>query len=132
MQVVSNSSNNLAVTALPDGSKLIVDRENENVFALNATAGAAWDACVASSTLSEVTERMQRSLAPEVTEELAEQAIFELEEKKLVATSSFAAQTSRRRMLGTLGTAIALPLVVSITFADQKAYAQNASSNGIL
>jgi len=118
MQVERTSSNDLLVDKLPDGSKVIVDRENEMVFSLNATAGAAWDACNGPTTLSKVAEDMQRSLDPRVTEELALEAILQLQEKKLVTTSGLSSGGTRRAILAALS-GIALPLVVSLTMAEQ-------------
>ncbi|MGA7343799.1 MAG: PqqD family protein [Terracidiphilus sp.] len=105
---------------------MIVDRASETVFALNATAGAAWDACSTPTTLSGVTQNMRRSFGPEVTEEVAEQAILELQERNLVATSGPAMRT-RRQVLATLG-AVAVPLVVAMTLTEQRAYAGQSQS----
>jgi hypothetical protein len=127
MQIARTNIEGLAVNPLPDGSRVIVDPKNEKVFALNATAGAAWDACSDPTTLSKVTEDMRRSLDPGITEELAEEAILRLQEQNLVAASGASAQTTRREVIATLG-AIAVPLVVSLTMADQRAYAQSAQS----
>ncbi len=127
MQVERTNTGDLVVNALPDGSKVIVDSRNDKVFALNATAGAAWDACSSTTTLSEVTANMKRTLNTGVTEDLAEQAILSLQEQNLVIASGASAGTSRRQVLATLG-AIALPLVVSMTMSDQKAYAGGATS----
>ena len=133
MQVERTSTNDLLVDKLPDGSKLIVDPKNETVFALNATAGAAWDACSGPTTLSKVAEDMQRSLDPSVTEELALQSILQLREKKLVTTSGApsgaTSGATRRQVFATLS-AIALPVVVSLTMAEQRAHAQSAGSGG--
>src|SRR5271170_3274530 len=127
MQVERINSDALAVNKLPDGSMLIVDPENEKVFALNPTAGAAWDACGAATTLSGVTTSMQGSFSPGVTEELAEKAILQLQEQKLVKTSGSSSQPTRREFITTLS-AVALPLVVSLTMADQRAHAKNTGS----
>ena len=127
MQVERTNAGDLVVNALPDGSKVIVDSRNDKVFALNATAGAAWDACSSTTTLSEVTANMQRTLNTGVSEDLAEQAILSLQAQNLVTASGASAGTSRRQVLATLG-AIALPLVVSMTMSDQKAYAGSAMS----
>jgi hypothetical protein len=127
MQVERPNSDTLVVNQLPDGSRVIIDSGNEKVFALNATAGAAWDACSNPTTLAKVTESMQRSLDPGVTEALAEQAILQLQEQKLVTMSGSSRQATRRDFLTTL-TAIAVPLVVSLTMADQRAYANTARS----
>jgi hypothetical protein len=127
MQVERTNSNELLVDGLPDGSKVIVDPKNEMVFSLNATAGAAWDACVGPTTVSKVAQDMQRSFDAGVTEELALEAILQLKEKKLVTTSGTPSGATRRTMLATLS-GIALPLVVSLTMAEQRAHAQTAGS----
>jgi hypothetical protein len=125
MQIERTHSDALVVNKLPDGSTVIVDGNNETVFALNATAGAAWDACSAPTTLSGVTERMRRSLDLNISEEVAEAAILQLQEQKLVKTSG--AQPNRRQFLTTLGAA-ALPLIIAMPMAEQRAYAQQAQS----
>src|SRR5271154_1264594 len=101
MLVERTNSDALAVNKLPDGSMLIVDAGNEKVFALNPTAGAAWDACGAAATLSSVTQGMQRSFSPGVTEELAEQAILQLQEQKLVKASGSSSRATRREFITT-------------------------------
>lgn len=126
MHIERVNSDALKVNQLPDGSRVIVDNERERVFALNATAGAAWDACSGSTTLSGVTKHMQQSLHPQITEELAEEAVLRLQEQNLVNTSL--TQPSRRRFMTVLGAAVALPLVVSLPVAEQRAYAQKAKS----
>ena len=125
IQVERANSKDLAVKQLPDGSRVIVDSRNEKVFALNATAGAAWDACSSPTTLSKVAEDMQHSFNPAVTEELAEAAILRLQEQSLVTMTG---TPTRRAVLATLG-AIAVPLVVSLTMTEQKAYAQTTGSS---
>jgi len=127
MQVERTNSNDLLVDKLPDGSKVIVDHKNEMVFSLNATAGAAWDACIGPTTLSKVAEDMQRSLDPRITEELALEAILQLQEKNLVTTSESSPNATRRQVFAALG-AIALPVVVSLTMAQQRAHAEGVAS----
>jgi hypothetical protein len=117
----------LVQNQLPDGSRILVDDKKETVFALNATAGAAWDACSAPTTLCDVTKEMRRSFGPDVTEELAAEAIFELQKRNLVIASFNAQRTSRRAVLTTLGK-VALPLVVAMTLNEQRAYAKVAQS----
>jgi hypothetical protein len=124
MQIECRDLDSFVVNKLPDGSRVVVDPANETVFALNATAGAAWDACSGPTTLSKVTEHMQNSFDPGTTEELAEQAILQLHDNHLVKAS----QPTRRQIMGRLSAAIALPLVVSLTIADQRAYAKAAGS----
>src|ERR1700751_340138 len=113
MHVERNNSDALVVNRLPDGSRVIVDPENERVFALNATAGAAWDACSGPTTLPNVAEDMQRSLGSGITEELAGEAILQLEAEKLVTTTGSFSRATRRNFLATLG-AVAVPLFVSL------------------
>jgi predicted NAD/FAD-dependent oxidoreductase len=120
-------SDDLVVSSLPDGSRVILDSENERVFALNATAAAAWDACNVPTTLSNVTESMQRSFDPATTSELAEEALLQLQRQNLVKTSGPSSQGTRREFIATLG-AIALPLVVSLSVTEQRAYATQARS----
>lgn len=127
MNVERTNSNNLLVEKLPDGSKVIVDAKNETVFALNTTAGAAWDACSHPTTLSEVAEDMRRSFDPAITEEIALQAILQLQDKNLVKTSGSFSNATRRHVFATAA-AVALPLVISLTMAEQRAHAQSAGS----
>jgi hypothetical protein len=126
MQIQRVPSDALSENKLPDGSRLIVNQRTETVFALNATAGAAWDACAEPTTLTALRERMKLAVGSEVTEEEAEQAVFALQERNLV-TSSQAPLRTRRQMLATIG-AVALPMVVALTLADQKAFAKSAQS----
>jgi hypothetical protein len=131
MLVERTTLNALVENKLPDGSTILIDSANETVFALNATAGAAWDACAHPTTLAGVTESMRGSLDAGISGELAEQAILELSERNLVATSGPLPRPTRRELFRTLG-AVALPLVVSLTLADQKAHAQQARSSANL
>src|SRR5580704_6279540 len=102
MQIERIQSNALVENILPDGSRVIVDPTNETVFALNATSGAAWDACSTPTTLSRVADDMRRSLDPAITDEFAEEAILQLQDKHLVNTSGSPSQASRRQFLATL------------------------------
>jgi hypothetical protein len=127
MRIERTNANDLSVEKLSDGSRVIVDRKSETIFALNTTAGAAWDACTRPTTLAKVAEDMQRAFYPGITEEIALEAIMQLEEKKLVTTSGSSSTYTRRRALATAA-AIALPLVVSLTIAEQRAHANFAGS----
>lgn len=127
MQVERTNPAILVENKLPDGSRVIVDSANETVFALNATSGAAWDACSMPTTLSRVAEDMRCSLDPAITEEFAEEAILQLQDKKLVNTSGPSSLASRRQFLASLS-AVAVPLVVALTITDQRAHAIVARS----
>lgn len=130
MQIERKDAKNLLINGLPDGSRVIVDSPNERVYALNSTAGAAWDACASQTTLSQVAESMRESCGSTISDEVAEQAIAQLAEKNLVKTSGPFAHTSRRSVIAGIG-AVALPLVVSMTLGDQRAMAQSARSNPV-
>jgi Coenzyme PQQ synthesis protein D (PqqD) len=127
MQIERLQSDALVENRLPDGSRVILDPTNEAVFALNATAGAAWDACSTPTTLSSVADDMRRSLDPAITDEIAEEALLQLQDKNLVNTSGSSSSATRRQFLASLS-AVALPLVVALTISDQKAHAMVARS----
>jgi hypothetical protein len=125
MQVERTDVHSFVINQLPDGSTIILDSENDRVLALNATAGAAWEACSEPKTLSEVAEHMQSSLGSKITEEIAEESILRLQEQNLVLTSGL--RPSRRQFMTTLG-AVALPVVVALTTGAQRGFADVARS----
>ena len=127
MHVERVHSDAFVVNQLPDGSRVIHDTTTDKLYALNPTAGAAWDACSDPTTLENVTQTMQRSFDPKITDEIAEEAILQLKDHNLVNTAESPTLGSRRRFLAALGAA-AVPLVVSLTAKDQLAYAENAKS----
>lgn len=127
MQVERVNTKDLVVNSMPDGSRVIRNSNKETVFALNATAAAAWDACSSATTIAGVAEEMRRSFDPSVTDELAEASVLELQDKKLVTISGSGFKATRRDVLAGLG-AVALPLVVSLTIGQQKVHAQQAGS----
>ena len=128
MPVVRVSDEGLVISSMPDGSRIIRNTKDETVFALNATAGAAWDACSSATTIAGVADEMRRSFDSNVTDELAEASVLELKDKKLVSISGSGVKATRRQLLAGLG-AVALPLVVSLTVGEQKAHAEHARSN---
>jgi hypothetical protein len=127
MTVERVNCGNLAINSLPDGSRIIRNSDDNTVLALNPTAAAAWDACASATTISDVAETMRHSFDANVTNELAEESVLELQDKKLVTISGSAFKATRRQILAGLG-AVALPLVVSLTVGEQKAHAQQAGS----
>lgn len=127
MQVERVNTKDLVVNSMPDGSRVIRNSNNETVFALNATAAAAWDACSSATTIAGVADEMRRSFDPNVTDELAEACILQFQKKNLVKLSGFVPKATRRQVLAGLS-AVALPLVVSLTIGEQKAHAQDAGS----
>jgi|SRR5579863_6059105 len=127
MQVERVNSNDLVVNSMPDGSRVLRNTKDETVFALNATAAAAWDACSNATTIAGVAEEMRRSFDPKVTDELAEACLLQFQKKNLVKISGGSFKATRRDVLAGLS-AVALPLVVSLTIGEQKAHAQSAES----
>lgn len=128
MNIQRRDSDTFIENKLPDGSRVLIDPENESVFALNTTAGAAWDACQTPTTLPRVVAEMQHSLSSTVTQEIAEEAIMRLGEQQLLKTTGGPSSLpSRRHFIAQIGM-VALPLVVAMTTAEQRAYAQNAQS----
>lgn len=114
---------------LPDGSSAIFDRAANAVYALNDTAAAAFESCQKPVTLAVLSDMMRLRLGQPVTVETALEAVAELERAGLV-TSSGATQelrnASRRRLLRAAG--VALPVVLSLTAAEQRVFAQGAGS----
>jgi hypothetical protein len=114
---------------LPDGSWAIFDRATNAVYALNGTAAAAFEFCQKPVTLAVLSDMMRLRLGPAVTVEMALEAVAELERAGLV-TSSGATQelrnASRRQLLKVAG--VALPVVLSLTAAEQRVFAQSAGS----
>ncbi len=127
MQVERENLDGLIVNQLPDGSRIFTDAKNETVYALNAAAGAAWDACRRPITVAGIAQEMRRNYDPHVTDELAQEAVTQLREKNLVTTSEELPSPTRRRLIAGLSAA-AIPLVVSLTIADQRAHAALAGS----
>jgi len=129
MQIARKNIDALVENKLPDGSRLLVDSKNERVVALNGIAGAAWDACGAPTTLADAAENMRRSLGPQISDEIVEDAIVQLQEKDLITSSvPLHIAPSRRAFIARLGAA-AVPLVVAMTMREQRAYAGTTGSS---
>jgi hypothetical protein len=122
MQAKRIYSADLSIEKLPDGSTAIFNAANKTVYSLNAPAAAAWEACGGTTSLAQIVETMQRSFNPGVTEDVALEALRQLEEKGLIETLAPPPPgPTRRSMVATAG-AIA-PLVLALTFAEQRAFA---------
>ncbi len=119
------------VEKLPDGSTVVFDSGTQTLHSLNAPAAAAFKACGEPKTLPELAQAMAAALSSPVDEELALAAVAELEQAGLVAAEGEAVrsrQASRRHLLKAAG--VALPLVLSLTAAQQRAYAYATGSGG--
>jgi len=127
-------SENRIVEKLPDGSTAVFDTLTKTVHSVNKTAAAAFEACREKRTVPQLATAMREILESPVTEEMALAAISELERAGLVACSGSKSpergKASRRAMLKAMGTAAATvaPVVLSLTSAEQRVYAQGAGS----
>ena len=128
LEIVRSGSSEFIVQALPDGSTAIFEVATKNVYSLNPSAAAAWEACASATTLSRLAAEMSRRLNKPVTEDLAHEAVSELVAVGLVsATPAERLGTSRRAMLKQVA-GVALPVVLVLTGAEQRAHAQTGGS----
>ena len=131
LEIVRSGSSEFIVQALPDGSTAIFEVATKNVYSLNPSAAAAWEACASATTLSRLAAAMSRRLNKPVTEDLAHEAVSELVAVGLVsATPAEQLGTSRRAMLKQVA-GVALPVVLVLTGAEQRAHAQSNGSNPV-
>jgi hypothetical protein len=127
-------SENRVVDKLPDGSTAVFDTLTKTVHSINKTAAAAFEACREKRNLPQLATAMREILESPVTEETALAAISQLERAGLVACSGARppepGKTSRRSVLKAVGSAAAMaaPLVLSLSSAEQRAYAQGSTS----
>jgi hypothetical protein len=123
----TSSSEKLIIEKLPDGSTAIYDAGSKTVFSLNATAGAAWEACHGTTTLAGVVDAMQASYDPAVTDEIALEALSQLQEKGLLRISEAPLLPSRRSAVG-IAAGVLVPVVLALTSMEQRAFALQAGS----
>ena len=134
LEVWQIATENHIIEKLPDGSTAVFDTLTKTVHSINKTATAAFEACREKRTVPQLAAAMWETLGSPVTEEMALAAVYELERVGLVACSGSAheerLQASRRSMLRAVGTAAATvaPLVLSLSSAEQSAYAAAAGS----
>jgi PqqD family protein of HPr-rel-A system len=120
---------NLVIENLPDGSVAVFDAESGAVHALNAQAAAALRACGKGSALPAIALAMSRELQTRTDDAAALEALSQLDASGLVqcvGKEKAAAGPSRRSIFG--AAAAALPVVLTLTAAQQKAYARLAGS----
>ena len=128
IEVLRSKSSELIVQTLPDGSTAIFQVPTKNVYSLNPSAAAAWEACAAATTLPQIATVMSRRLNAPVTEDLAHEAISELAAAGLVTvTPGESLGTSRRDLLKQVA-GVAIPVVLVLTGTEQRAHAQGAAS----
>jgi uncharacterized surface anchored protein len=128
LKIVRSGSPEFIVQALPDGSTAIFEVATKNVYSLNPSAAAAWEACASATTLSRLATAMSRRLNRPVTEDLAHEAVSELVAVGLVTATPRSGSTSRRELLKQAAE-VAIPVVLVLTGVDQRAHAQTNGSN---
>jgi hypothetical protein len=111
----------LQMEALPDGSTAILDKRTNTAHSLDATAAAIFRACSEATTASEVGSRTGLDASVVLS------GIAKLHRVGLVSCSEpVEGSASRRSLLRAAGAAI--PIVLSLTASEQKAFAQAAGS----
>ncbi len=124
----------LAVEKLADGSTAIVDERTKTVHSLNPTAALVFEACAQGVSLEQIIAALELHAGHAVAPEVALEAISQLGAANLIASDApmplAAIEQDRRSVLKAIGTfgAVALPVVLTLTAAEQKAYAQGAGS----
>jgi hypothetical protein len=122
-------SHELIIEKMPDGSTAVFDEASQTLHSLNAPTAAAFEACRETKTLPELVSAMADALRTPVSEGLALMAVAELERVGLVTSEGAAPANrlgSRRNLLRAAG--IALPAVLSLTAAQQRAFASTTGS----
>lgn len=114
---------------LPDGTVSLVDTRDSSVHALDRVSSEAWKACAQRRGLDEILQTLACGEA--VNAARVELALDQLVDLKLLTNdedvTEVATRTSRRRALLRIA-AGALPVILSLTSAEQKAFAQGAGS----
>lgn len=124
----------LDIETLADGSTAIFDQRSKSVHSLNASATAVWEACAKGATMPQLLAALTARYGSPVGPETVVHALAQLEAADLIESDArVAAPVSgidRRSMLKSIGTAgaVAIPVVLTLTGAEQRAYAQAAGS----
>ena len=123
----------LHIEKLPDGSMAIYDLRSNSVHSLNRSAAVLWEACADGATMCQLTAALDNRLGIRAPEEEVLSGIDQMRRLNLIVSEAAvpvaAAEPDRRSMLAAaLGAA--LPVVLTLTAADQRAYSQTAGSHG--
>jgi hypothetical protein len=126
------TSADLAVEKLPDGSTAVLDQRTKDVHSLNASATIAWESCKQGATLAQVRKALEAQAGTSVGEEIALSALSQLQKVNLIQTDAPVAESimsaARRSTLLRFGL-VAAPLVLTLAFSQQRAYAFATCSN---
>jgi hypothetical protein len=123
----------IATEKLADGSFVAFDAASETVISLNSTVHAAYSVLEERMSLEELRHGMSRRLGTVVPEEVAEQAVAELEGVGLVTRSAVgesAPAESRRAVLQAFAKAsgYAIPAAMALKASEQKLFALTSGS----
>ena len=100
MQIERTNSDALMVNKLPDGSSVIVDSQERDGLRTERDGWRSLGRVQHPTTLAGVTESMQTIVRSRNKRRVAEEAILQLQDKKLVRTSGVSSQ-ARRQFLTT-------------------------------
>ena len=128
----------LTVEKLSDGSTAIVDNRSKSVHSLNPSATLVWEACAPGATFAEIHAAVEDRTGAPVDADAIRQALAQLQRVTLIEGPSTLPVESidlgRRSLLRRAGAvgAFAIPVVLTLTAAEQKAYAFAAVSGTTL
>ena len=124
----------LTVEQLPDGSTAIFDERSKSVHSLNPSATIVWRACASGATLPQIMETLAEHFGAPVDVEVAHHSIAQLQQAQLIESNApvdaAAMDMGRRSILKNVGSlgALAVPVVLTMTGTEQRAYALQALS----
>jgi len=124
----------LCVEKLADGSTAIVDSRSKSVHSLNTSATLVWEACAKGATFAQIQAFVETRIGTLVEADVIRQALAQLQQANLIESESphglESIDLGRRSMLKRAGVAgaLAVPVVLTLTAAEQKAYAVGALS----
>jgi len=109
-----------------EGEVLVYDLDRHSAHCLNGIAVAVWQQADGSASVEEIASRIAAAEGRATDETLVWRALEELDRAALLETPLPAetVDTDRRRVIGRLGWAAAIPLVLSIA-VPKPAYAQS-------
>jgi hypothetical protein len=124
----------LSIERLSDGSTAIVDNRVKSVHSLNPSATLVWEACAKGATTAQICKAIEAKSGSPADAEVIYHALAQLQRANLIESESpISAENidlGRRSMLKRAGAAgaIAIPVVLTLTAAEQRAYAFQSGS----
>jgi len=116
---------------LADGSTAIFDQRSKSVHSLNPSATVVWEACAGGATLAQIAAALEALFGMPLKPGVCLEAIAQLRQAGLIETDepipAGLLDHGRRSVLRAAGT-LAVPVVLTLTTAQQRVYATLASS----